>query len=79
MPTIKVKKEDGSWGYVTTANGETSSIELDNTLKIEGMAADSKAVGDALIGLATETYVDDKISSIPTPDVSGQIENHDYG
>lgn len=27
-------------------------------------------------GLATETYVDDAIAAIPTPDVSGQIETH---
>lgn len=27
-------------------------------------------------GLATETYVDNKISAIPTPDVSGQINAH---
>ena len=27
-------------------------------------------------GLATESYVDNKISAIPTPDVSGQIANH---
>lgn len=28
-------------------------------------------------GLASEEYVDDKITAIPTPDVSGQIEAHD--
>lgn len=28
-------------------------------------------------GLATETYVNDKIAAIPTPDVSGQILEHD--
>ena len=27
-------------------------------------------------GLATETYVDNKIATIPTPDVSGQIDEH---
>ena len=30
----------------------------------------------SLEGLASETYVDNKISSIPTPDVSGQINMH---
>lgn len=30
----------------------------------------------SLDGLATETYVDNKIAAIPTPDVSGQINTH---
>ena len=30
----------------------------------------------SLAGLATETFVNDKISAIPTPDVSGQINTH---
>ena len=30
----------------------------------------------SIAGLATETYVDEKISEIPTPDVSGQINTH---
>lgn len=30
----------------------------------------------SLAGLATETYVNNQIAAIPTPDVSGQINNH---
>lgn len=59
-----------------------TDIELDSTLLESGKAADAKAVGDALaqkqpVGdYATETYVNNAISTIPTPDVSGQIGSH---
>lgn len=31
---------------------------------------------DVLSGIATEEFVEEKVSSIPTPDVSGQINEH---
>lgn len=46
-----------------------------NTLTINGVSYDgSKSV--SVDELATETYVDNKIAAIPTPDVSGQINTH---
>lgn len=51
-------------------------VATDTTLTQSGAAADAKAVGDKLIGLATETYVNNKVATIPTPDVSGQISTH---
>lgn len=36
----------------------------------------SDQIAEAIDGLATEEYVDDKIANIPTPDVSGQISEH---
>ena len=39
--------------------GENNSITLDTTLTQEGMAADAKAVGDALNSMSTVIAVDD--------------------
>ena len=44
MPVLKVKK-DGVWEYV---GDYSTDIELDTSLTKKGMAADAKAVGDAL-------------------------------
>ena len=43
MATFKIKKTDGSWEYIGS-----SSVKVDTTLTQAGMAADAKAVGDAL-------------------------------
>lgn len=44
MPVLKIKKEDGTWGVIAGGN----NVEVDTSLSIEGMAADAKAVGDAI-------------------------------
>lgn len=49
MATFKIKKTDGSWEYIGS-----SSVKVDTTLTQAGMAADAKAVGDA-INSYTET------------------------
>ena len=49
MATFKIKKPDGSWAYIGS-----SSVKVDTTLTQAGMAADAKAVGDA-INSYTET------------------------
>lgn len=43
MATFKIKKTDGSWEYIGS-----SSVKVDTTLTQAGMAADAKAVGDAI-------------------------------
>lgn len=50
MPVLKIKKEDGTWEVVTGS----SNVEIDPSLEIEGMAADAKAVGDAINDLSTD-------------------------
>ena len=50
MPVLKIKK-DGVWEEIS---GSSSSIELDTELSQEGMAADAKAVGDAIDNLAVQ-------------------------
>lgn len=58
---------------VTSVNGKTGTVQL--------CASDVGALPDttpipSIAGLATESYVDSAISSISTPDVSGQINAH---
>ena len=48
MPVLKIKKEDGTWEVVG------NNIEVDPSLEIEGMAADAKAVGDAINDLSID-------------------------
>ena len=58
MPVLKVKN-NGVWEAVTggASSGGASSggnIELDTSLSISGMAADAKAVGDAISSLSVD-------------------------
>ena len=48
MATIKIKQEDGSWGYINGGNPQTPTINVDTTLSISGAAADAKTVGTKL-------------------------------
>ena len=59
MAVLKLKQPDGSWIPISGSGAGDSSVELDTTLTQEGMAADSKAVGDALNSLTTVIAVDD--------------------
>ena len=51
------------------------SLKNPNALIINGITYDGSE-GKNISGLATETYVTNQIAAIPTPDVSGQINNH---
>lgn len=48
MATIKIKQEDGSWGYINGGNPQTPTINVDTTLSVSGAAADAKTVGTKL-------------------------------
>ena len=71
MATFKVKKPDGSWDYIGS-----EGIKVDTGLVQAGMAADAKAVGDALAtkqpvgNYATQTYVDTALENI---DIDGFV------
>lgn len=47
MPVLKIKKADGTWQEVWGATG-SGDVNIDDTLTQSGLAADAKAVGDAL-------------------------------
>ena len=72
MPVLKVK-QDGVWKEIITGASFGSNIELDQTLAVEGMAADAKAVGDAIVRLSDEgskhltVDIDDISESEPNP------------
>lgn len=53
---------------------QKEAASVDPTLSVEGLAADAKAVGEAL--RESKSYTDQQIAAIPTPDVSGQIGAH---
>ena len=54
MAVLKVKN-NGVWEAVTGgASSGGGNIELDTSLSISGMAADAKAVGDAITGLSND-------------------------
>lgn len=61
MPVLKIKKEDGTWEAVTGGASSGGNIELDTSLSISGMAADAKAVGDAITGLSNDIEKFDRI------------------
>lgn len=63
MPVLKIKDKDGNWQEVAGVSGHTHSVS---------QIVDFPVIED----FATEEYVDSAISSIPTPDVSGQIGIH---
>lgn len=52
-----------------------NSLKNPNALIINGTIYDGSEEKN-ISGLATETYVTNQIAAIPTPDVSGQINNH---
>lgn len=56
MPVLKIKN-NGKWE--TILGGAGGSVEVDTSLTQEGMAADSKAVGDAIKSMTTVIAVDD--------------------
>ena len=61
MPVLKIK-QDGVWKEIAgsaSVGGSGGSVELDTTLTQEGMAADAKAVGDAIDALDTIIAVDE--------------------
>lgn len=62
MPVLKVKK-DGVWKDISSGG---SNIELDNTMTIEGMAADAKAVGDALQKYALKNELGEFLPKVTT-------------
>lgn len=58
---------------VDSVNGKTGTVVLSAS---DVGALPNTTVIPSIEGLATETYVDNKIATIPTPDVSGQISTH---
>ena len=49
MATFKIKKSEGSWGYIGSNN-----IKVDTSLTQTGVAADAKTVGDTISSIETE-------------------------
>lgn len=50
MAILKYKL-NGQWVELGGAPGSGSTVEIDPSLSIEGMAADAKATGEAIVGL----------------------------
>lgn len=59
MPTIKIKK-DNKWEYA----GGGSPIEIDETLSIQGAAADAKVTGEALTDVVYVNNEDDNSATL---------------
>lgn len=66
-------REDLETGYVARAEAAAESAEA-----AAKVAEDARDVIEDVAGgnFATKTYVDQQIAAIPTPDVSGQIDEH---
>lgn len=59
MPVLKIK-QNGVWKEIAGGGSVAGgSVELDTTLTQEGMAADAKAVGDALDALDIMVAIDE--------------------
>lgn len=60
MPVLKIK-QDGIWKEIVGGGSSSGNgtVELDATLTKSGMAADAKAVGDAIDALDTIVAVDE--------------------
>ena len=72
MPSIKIKN-NGVWKEISGSSSTSGSIELDTSLQVSGMAAESKAVGDAVTNLNTligdksvSEQINEAISEIPS-------------
>lgn len=73
-------REDLETGYVARAEAAAESAEAAAKVAEDAakVAEDAKdVIGDVVEGnFATKSYVDQQIAAIPTPDVSGQINEH---
>jgi hypothetical protein len=66
--------DDSEHRVVTDAEKDTWNAKSDFSGSYNDLT--DKPIIPSVDGLATETYVDNKIAQIPTPDVSGQINEH---
>lgn len=74
IPTPDVSGQIGAHNSDSSAHSDIRESITTHTGDVSiHVTADQKATWDAK---ATTTYVDQKISEIPTPDVSGQINTH---
>ena len=79
MPVLKILNKDGKWEYISGisehAHSKNDITDFPTSLPADGGNADTLD-GKHASEFATKDYVDNSISTIPTPDVSGQIEAH---